>query len=264
MMNLNDGSYAFCSFHRGTNEDHVQQPALEEASFILPHLRRSLQLRRRLLKVEATGQAVLDLLDHLAQAVVLIDEQGTVLWHNGAARTLIAQRDGLAIASNELRAEAPMANDELHRLIKTAITAVSVPTAQAGGMMTIMRPSLKRAFQILVTPLPRAPSVNLAATDLRRVPAVALFMIDPEVSPQPRAQMLAKLYDLTPAEARLASALAAGRSSKDYASEAGLSVNYVRWLVKQVQAKTDTRRLADLVRLLGTQIAFLRDDEDGA
>ena len=57
---------------------------------------------------------------------------------------------------------------------------------------------------------------------------------------------------LTPAEAGLAQALAAGQSLHEYADAAHVTCETARWRLKQVLAKTDTHRQAELVRLLLT------------
>jgi DNA-binding CsgD family transcriptional regulator len=65
--------------------------------------------------------------------------------------------------------------------------------------------------------------------------------------PQPQS-----FFGLTPAEAELAQALAAGRSLHEYADAAHVTCETARWRLKQVLAKTDTHRQAELVRLLLT------------
>lgn len=122
--------------------------------------------------------------------------------------------------------------------------------------MTIARPSLQRAYQVLVTPLPKPPSFKLALRHAMSIPLAAVFITDPEINVVPRAEVLAKLYRLTKAEAKLAAALASGMSTKAYAEQEGRSVHYVRWLLKQVEAKTDTRRITDLIRLITSQTGF--------
>jgi DNA-binding CsgD family transcriptional regulator len=57
-------------------------------------------------------------------------------------------------------------------------------------------------------------------------------------------------FGLTPAEAGLAEALAAGRSLHEYADAAHITCETARWRLKQVLAKTDTHCQAELVRLL--------------
>ena len=73
------------------------------------------------------------------------------------------------------------------------------------------------------------------------------------------AGVLTRLYGLTPAEARLAAALVAGQSLVDFATEAEITANTARWTLKQVFAKTDTHRQAELVRRLLTGPAALAD-----
>jgi len=63
------------------------------------------------------------------------------------------------------------------------------------------------------------------------------------------ASTLAKL-SLTPTESRVAMALFKGQSVGAYAKEAGISINTVRWYVKQIHAKTGVRCQTELFRLL--------------
>lgn len=256
MLDLGDGTFAFCSCHRGLKQDHAEQETLDKAKIILPHLHRSLQLRRRLRDVRAAGQAAFEVLNRLGHAVFLIEPQGRVIWQNALADLLLRQQDGLVSTDGELHAKMPNANTELQRLIKSAIDVVSKPTQKPGGMMTIDRPSLKRDYQVLVSPLPGTPALNMAGDALGGHPAAAVFVMDPEQTPLAKSQVLAKLYNLTPAEARLATALASGMSTKQYAERTELSIHYVRWLLKQIEAKTDTRRIVDLIRLLANQTGF--------
>lgn len=252
-MDLDDGSYAFCSTHRGSKQDHADSGILEKAALIMPHIRRSLQLRRRLSTVSAKGQAALELLDGFDQAIFLIDAEGRIIWQNDWADRLLGQQDGLITSDGELRTLSVTASADLQQLVKSAIDTSKRPKARAGGMMTVPRPSLKRSYQLLVTPLAKSSEMNMASRQLNISPSAAIFITDLEQKPVPRAGVLRMLYNLTPAEARLATALGSGVSIKAYAEETKLSVHYVRWLLKQVEAKTDTRRITDLIRLLARQ-----------
>jgi DNA-binding CsgD family transcriptional regulator len=64
------------------------------------------------------------------------------------------------------------------------------------------------------------------------------------------AQVLQDLFGLTPAEARVARWIAAGKRIRDIADEAGLAAGTVRQQLKSVFAKTGVSRQADLVGLL--------------
>lgn len=259
MMTLDDSSYAFLSSHRGLDQDHADGEIMEKAKLLLPHLRRSLQLRRRLLVANTRGEAALELLHGLGQALFLVSAEGRVIWQNSAADRLLNQRDGLITGEGELRTLSAAANTELQRLVKSAAAISSQPKLHPGGMMTVPRPSLKRSYHVLVTPLATREG-NRMSQQLSVSPAVAIFVMDLEQNTVPPAEVLRTLYHLTPAEARLATALGSGESIRTYAERSELSVHYVRWLLKQVEAKTETRRLADLIRLLARQAGFFPSD----
>ena len=256
VMGLDGGGYAFCSSHRGLKQDHAESGVIEKAQLLIPHLRRSLQFRRRLLTERAQSRTTLDLLDGLGQAVFLVTSNGRILWQNGCADQIVRQQDGLITSDGELRALSATAGSELQGLIASAVETSDNPLVKPGGMMTIPRPSLKRSYQVLVTPLPKAPEMDITARQLQIVPSAAIFIMDLERKPVPSTELLRRLYNLTPAEARLATALGSGDTIKAYAEKTQLSVHYVRWLLKQVEAKTDTRRITDLIQLLARQSGF--------
>lgn len=73
--------------------------------------------------------------------------------------------------------------------------------------------------------------------------------VKPDASVSP--MVLQGLFDLTPAEVRVAKGLLAGRDLGEIARAAGLSKETVRTQLKSTMAKTGVRRQAELVGLLG-------------
>jgi len=112
----------------------------------------------------------------------------------------------------------------------------------------------------LVAPLPmdRKLLVLAGAT-------VIIFLFDPDASTPPAVTTLMTLYQLTPAEARLLRALVAGDRMSDYAERAGISINTANTQLKQVFAKTETDRQADLIRLVLRDVVagLARAEQDG-
>ena len=66
----------------------------------------------------------------------------------------------------------------------------------------------------------------------------------------PGADIISALFDLTPAEARVARGIAQGLSPAEMASQLGLSPETIRTQLKRVFAKTSTKRQSDLSRLI--------------
>jgi len=65
-----------------------------------------------------------------------------------------------------------------------------------------------------------------------------MLMLTPVTRPEaPSIDLIRSLFDLTPAEARVARGLAAGQTVKDIAAESGTTTNTVRTHVKSVLRK---------------------------
>src|ERR1700744_4902615 len=81
--------------------------------------------------------------------------------------------------------------------------------------------------------------------------SAAMLMLTPVTRPEaPSVDLIRSLFDLTPAEARVARGLAAGQTVSDIATESGTSANTVRSHVKVVLTKVGYNRQADVVALL--------------
>ncbi len=262
LVTIDADCIGLCVWNFGWRQPLPDAAGLAAAKLLRGHLQRALQWRRQLRQAGASERVTLDLLDRLAQALILLDQQGQVVWLNSKAAALLRQADGLKISERELHAGTPGETAALHRLIRNAAQVARAPRTSAGGALSITRPSLKRAYRLLVAPLPGAARLS-AGVPLPKLPAVGVFITDPAASPVPRPQLLRQLYGLTQAEARLAAALAGGVALKDYAEQSALSLHYVRWLLKQIEAKTDTRRMADLIRLLIGHAALFGENGDG-
>jgi len=67
----------------------------------------------------------------------------------------------------------------------------------------------------------------------------------------PAIELVQSLYDLTPAEARVARGLAGGKTLEEIATEQSVSRNTVRTHLRGVMEKTGCNRQAEVVALLG-------------
>lgn len=220
----------------------------EERKFLLvlvPHLQRAFQLHTRIQGLERKGNAASEALDHLSHAVVLLDSKGRVMLANRAATALFAAEKALKLTPRGLVAVMPTESRQLNALIQGAIATGLGKGLSAGGAMAISRDGFRRPLQILVTPL-RTKAIYLG----KDVPVVAIFITDPESKPVSDPAVLARLYGLTRAEARLAELLAGGVSLGDAADELGVAQSTVRTQLKSIFAKTSANRQSELVRLM--------------
>ncbi|TCT44464.1 DNA-binding CsgD family transcriptional regulator [Martelella mediterranea] len=81
-------------------------------------------------------------------------------------------------------------------------------------------------------------------------PAPGLFLADPERRGRAPETLWMDLFGLTPAEARIAGALANGARNVDVAEELGVSQTTIAFHMRNLFQKTGTNRQADLIALI--------------
>ena len=213
---------------------------------LLPHLQRAFSIHRRLGRAEIERASSSSALDELACGVLFIDERGKLLLCNRSAQTILDAGDGLTLSANgEICAARSDDQAALRRLVGAACAAGNGATDTSGGAMPVQRRSLKRSYSVIVAPL-RVRGWQL----LPRRPAAVVFVTDPDKVVQLPQDRLRALFQLTPAEARLAAALAARQTVEEYAEHAGISSGTARWTLKKILEKTGCRRQSELMLLL--------------
>ena len=79
-----------------------------------------------------------------------------------------------------------------------------------------------------------------------------MLILTPVARPNaPPVELIQSLFDLTPAEAKVARGLASGETLEEIAAANNLSRNTIRSQLRGALEKTGSRRQAELVALLG-------------
>ena len=193
----------------------------------------------------ARGAAVAAL-DRLRIGVVLVDAESRVVLANRTADAILAAGDGLVIERGVLRATDAAASRQLARVVRDA---------PPGGALALPREPPRRPLTVMITPLThRTRPVG------GPVAAHAVFVSDPDRGLETSEQLLARLYQLTPTEARVTTLLAQGLNLEQVSEELGVAVATSRSHLKSIFQKTECRRQSDLVRLLLAGPALLDED----
>lgn len=214
---------------------------------LAPHLRRAFELHKQFLSLNAQRSATKRVLDHMPIGVLLVDRRGRVLTTNASADEIVAQGDGLTIERGGVRGEGGQETKALRALISDAAASSGANGPDVGGAMTLGRPSMRRAYWVLVAPL----RGRLAEEE--GVPGiVALFVCDPERRHEIPTQALEAFFGLTPAEIRLLEALVNGMSLEEASEEFQVSKNTLRTQLHQIFRKTGTSRQSEVIKLVLT------------
>ena len=219
-----------------------------------PHLTQAARIHQRL--AGHAREAALDLaaFDQLEVGIVLLDRAARPVRWNRAADEILAARDGLGLGRQGLVAASRHADVLLQRALAAASIDARGGRSPAPAALAIERPSLERPYEVLVAPLGALRSADPAA-------GILVLITDPATMSELPAALVARLHGLTPAEARVAVALAAGRSLAEIAQASGYTRDAARGHLKQIFQKTGTHRQAELVVLLrGGAVGSVRHD----
>lgn len=197
----------------------------------------------------AGASLALRALDGINAPLAVVDADARVLLVNRAASGVLAAGDGLGLRGERLTIAEPAAAAALRRVLRAAAAG---PASEGGGQIVVPRPSGRRAYALLATPLPGTTELSAGR------PAVLLHLVDPESHRRLAGVNLRRLYGLTAAEADLAAGLLHGLRLEDFAEERGVRLTTVRTQLRALFEKTDTNRQPELVRLL-TRLTLLRD-----
>ncbi len=81
-------------------------------------------------------------------------------------------------------------------------------------------------------------------------PVILMSVVHPGVTSAPDAAFVAAMFDLTPAEGRVAALLAGGQPLDRIAEALGVTINTIRVHIVHAMRKTRTHRQSDLVALV--------------
>jgi len=207
-----------------------------------PHMVRATRLARGLAETRNISDGLAAVIDRSPLGCFLLDRSGRVRHINAAGHRLIAQGKGLDVRHDHLVCAGHGATQRLQALIDRAGRV----DARAGGSMVLAPADGARRLQVEVAPLAARHAWPFAAG-----PAVIVSIADPQVGGELSDSMLRDLFDLTPAEVRVAAAVFSGLEPAKAAERLGVSLPTVRTHLVHIYAKTGAAGQSDLCRLLG-------------
>jgi DNA-binding CsgD family transcriptional regulator len=210
---------------------------------LLPHLQRALTLYFQFGQLESSVLGLESALDSFDQAVFGLDERGRVILSNRRAVAHVRSAGCIRLKAGTLTAIEPAENAQLQALLREAVDAGNGKRASSGGAMLLHDKDTQIPLRLTVTPL----RVKHAGLPMQL--AGLVFLSDPSARPQSRSATLRSLYGLTPMEVRVAELLLEGCDLRAISGALGMTLETVRFRVKQVLAKTGARRQSELIRL---------------
>jgi DNA-binding CsgD family transcriptional regulator len=232
------GEAAVYSIERFHSSGPYTREDCQKLDPLRPHLARAALL---------SGRAGIERARTMASALQTLGLPGGVIRQNGR---LLAANDMFERLMPEVvqdrRSRLRWVNANADRLFERALTAIAVG-AGLPAARSIPVPSTTTSAPLIVHLLP----VRGKAHDFYLDGSLIMVVTPVDRSGVPSAHVLQGLFDLTPAEAKVAQSVAGAQSVDSIAEALGIKRETVRTHLKAVLGKTGVGRQAELVSLLG-------------
>ncbi|MGH7727563.1 MAG: hypothetical protein ACREM2_02060 [Vulcanimicrobiaceae bacterium] len=147
------GVQAGIALHRTRRAGRYEPSDIERFGVLHEHLRRALAIAFRIGSLGAMRWALEEWLDRSSAAILFLDSRKRPVFCNRAARALHAACDGVVLGGDGLALAHRADNDRLARLLAGALSPLASAGGSQGGAMRAQRPSGKRPYGILVSPV---------------------------------------------------------------------------------------------------------------
>ncbi|HEY0778303.1 MAG TPA: helix-turn-helix transcriptional regulator [Gemmatirosa sp.] len=229
---------------------------LDALRALVPHVQRAAAIGRLLDEHRDTAGRLAAVLDHLAAPVLLLAADARVLHANAAARDLLAEGVPLRVRDGRLTSSVTgvvrAITDALGHIVRGLDAGLpGAVGARHNGFGIPVRGSVSRhgddarMFALHLLPLGGSPERSVPA----RGAVAALFIASPQARPGRVDDIVAALYGLTPAEARVFALIAAGHTPAEAADALGVAASTLRTHLLRVYTKLGVHRQSDLARV---------------
>lgn len=246
------GMLARLRFSRRASEPRFKATERQLLTLLTPHLSRAIEIYAKLNRMTSERDLYAGAVNQLSVASIILDEQGRMLTTNAVGRALLDQGEGLSLRDGHLHIEGRNINKELQEALTSIIREQLHGETSVVRALRVPRPGGRSDLGLVVRPVPAS-----QWSEGQVSPSAAVFISDPDLQESTSQPILGALFELTPAEANLATLLARGLSLAQVSVAQNISQHTARAQLKSIFAKTGVSRQAELVRLVLKSVASL-------
>jgi DNA-binding CsgD family transcriptional regulator len=212
-------------------------------ALLSPHLRRAALISDLLDHQRVQTDLYRVMFDKLTVPVLLVGADGRLIHANAAADAILQRRAYVQVVNGQLTtASGPFAS-----ALADAVTRASLSAGNLGARgigIPLSEPGEPPAVAYVL------PLVKTEVSSVFASAAAAVFIATSIASLPPQQDVLATLFDLTPAEARVLVFIATGHTTDEISDKLAVSPNTIKTHIARLFSKTGVSRQADLVGLV--------------
>ena len=220
---------------------HFTRREITYVNTLVPHIRRALELQRRL-DVERVGSSLArQAAEARALPFLLLDSHLRVIHLSERAKTLLDRHSGLRVKNDRLCCGDPTLGARLRQTLQQTAAAANGSWDKAGG--SLMVPDKRgRTLELIVYPLHPAYRGLFSTGEVH----VAVYLNGESMTLRLDRRLIRARFGLTSAETDLAESLINGVGLEEHAKRRRTSIHTVRTQSKSLLAKTGCSRQAQL------------------
>ena len=249
-VRMPDGTDYALGLQRSAERGPYGAEVLQRFQRLIPHLSRSLRIYDRLGRQQGLHGASEAALRTFSSAILYLGDDGVHLGGNDLAQSYLADASFMKLERRAVGFTDPRSQEDFSRALRRCLGR-----KQSGSVLVnATRAGAGRFTATLLPASHESPPTSLLPPAILQVAGIrAACILAPlgQRSPVSIAQLI-HLFDLTPAEAGLARAVAAGVSLASYSSDHDVATSTLRSQLHVVFRKVGCDRQAELVRLLGS------------
>lgn len=212
----------------------------EAIARLTPHVQRAARISRRIGEADMRAATAIDILDSSPYCVMALGPDLELLIANSQAQALLEREDGFAVLHERIRANDP----------ETAQHLLAMANGKSAERSFTFNAAGKEGKTLFLSAL----TISQEQRDqfAKRAGAASLMIIGGQRTDisEDNIKALQHGFNLTGAEARLATFLLQGSGVRGYASHRGVSVEAGKYLLKSIYAKTGLSNQTELIALL--------------
>jgi DNA-binding CsgD family transcriptional regulator len=240
--NSTDGFSYFCM----TKTDGIVDDAFRRMlTPVIPHLLRAVLIGQILQPQRRMSAPIEFILDEFKSAMFLLDAAGKIVHSNDSGREILERKDFLRAEQGRLIAGNPQINRALHDAVAASLLGDGAARSESIALPFVAHDGERFVGHLL--PLTagrrRKTGVAYAAT-------AVLFVSRASLDGTTASDVIRKIFKLTPSETRVLLAVVEFGGVPETARHLDITESTVKTHLTRIFTKTDTRRQADLVKLI--------------
>jgi DNA-binding CsgD family transcriptional regulator len=223
----------------------IDQRRLDRVRLLAPHVQRAVCISKALDLQKTTADMLIETVNVLSVAVLVVDENARIIHVNRSGLALLSQDDIIRSIGGCLYTADAALNGSLRELLRASFTGDLAAAAKATVFLLSSQNQARYVAHVLPLTVGERRNARSAVAAV-----AAIFVQKAELNLLAFPELIGRKFRLTPAEIGVVFAIIEAGGVPEVATLLGLSRDTVKTHLRNIFAKTGTKRQADLVRFV--------------